>query len=116
MVPSLQTLRKYGWSAPEWLDRFRIQGGVCPVCKRGPDDGVKFVIDHEHVRHWKHQPPEVRKRYIRGILCSHCNYRLLPHTMTAKKAFAIAHYLAEHDLKRPTGVLSIPKKNRKAKK
>lgn len=45
--------------------------------------------------------PQEKKLYVRGLLCSYCNLRLLPRGMTAVKAKRIYLYLEEWDAKRP---------------
>ncbi len=75
-VTSLATLRKYGLTTEGWLAILRSQGWVCFICGRFPQSG-RFVTDHVHVRGWKKMKPVDRRRYVRGVLCSLCNGKIV---------------------------------------
>ncbi len=92
--PSKATLRRYGLDEADWFVLVP-EGGVCPICVRPPRDG-KTVIDHEHVPRWKYKPPSERKKYVRGLLCSWCNFRLLRKGLTLERAKRIVAYLTAY--------------------
>ena len=98
--PSPATPRRYGLTLEEWRAILDIQGGVCAICKRVPPNG-RLVVDHEHVRGWKKMPPEKRKLYVRGLICSWDNRQHLRRGMTAQKASAIMTYLRMFEERRP---------------
>lgn len=91
-VPTKATLRRYGLSLAEWQAILEAQGWVCAVCERVPQSG-RLCVDHYHRRGWKVSPPDVRKRDVRGVLCSYCNLRLVAKGMTLSKARNIVRYL-----------------------
>lgn len=93
-TPSKATLKKYGLSEQEWIEMFKAQGQKCPICGQADK---KWVIDHHHVKGWKKMCSTDRKKYVRGILCTFCNYRLLPKGMTKEKAKNIVSYLETFD-------------------
>ncbi len=94
--PKPETLKKYGLTAEEWLAILESQGGVCAVCSKVPKTG-RFVVDHEHVRGWKKKKPEVRKTYVRGLLCWFCNHSYVGRSITLQKARNVVKYLEGHD-------------------
>lgn len=97
--PSPATLRRYGLTAGDWLGLLKAQGWRCPVClKSGPT--VKWNTDHDHVPGWAKRPPEERKRYVRGVLCSYCNHRRVNSRMPADEARRIADYLSAYENRR----------------
>lgn len=99
LVPKLPTLKKYGLNLEDWEKIAVAQSRVCYICQRLPDVG-RLAIDHEHVRGWKKMPPEKRKLYVRGLLCTYCNFRLLSKGITLAKARRIAKYLEEYEAKK----------------
>lgn len=42
------------------------QGGVCLICEKPEKKNIRLSIDHDH-----------KTGKIRGLLCTHCNWRLL---------------------------------------
>lgn len=77
-LPSKATLRKYGLTEEDYVEIWDRQGGVCAVCKKFPTPNPKtgkslLNVDHEHVPRWKSKPPELRKIYVRALLCWACN-------------------------------------------
>lgn len=88
----------YGLTEKEWLAIFAKQGNMCPICERGDR---KMVTDHFHVRGWKSMPPEERKRYVRGIVCLWCNFRVLRTGMTIQKLKNAIKYLENWERRRP---------------
>lgn len=58
------------------------QDGVCAVCRRPPDEGERFDIDHDH-----------QTDAIRGLLCRRCN---VGYGMLGESQEIIASLLAYH--------------------
>ena len=92
--PSAATLARYGISLDEWYDHIPVVAGVrvCRVCETPPRTG-RFVVDHAHVPGWKEMPPETRKRYVRGVICTTCNHYILTRYGTPLKHRNAAAYL-----------------------
>lgn len=98
-APKAQTLKKYGLSEKDWLKILESQGGVCAVCQKVPESG-RLVTDHHHVRGFKKMHPSRRCAYVRGILCSYCNLRILHKGVTAEKLRRAAEYLESYERRR----------------
>lgn len=96
--PAPSTLRRYGLTVDEWLTLLAGQDWTCPVCMK--TEGVRWNTDHDHVPGWKHKPAHERKRYVRGVLCTYCNYRRVNSRMPAAEAERIARYLAAYEARR----------------
>lgn len=97
--PGPATLRRYGLTAQDWLGLLRAQGWKCPIChKTGPL--VLWNTDHDHVPGWKSLRTDVRRRYVRGVLCAYCNHRRVNSRMTALEARRIADYLTVYEARR----------------
>jgi hypothetical protein len=101
-IPSKATLKKYGLSEQDWTDILRSQGNVCAVCHKEPSTG-RFVTDHYHVRGFKKMIPEEKRKYVRGILCTHCNRFYLAKGITIEKAKNIVKYLELHESRKQNG-------------
>jgi hypothetical protein len=95
--PTPPTLKRYGLTEDDWLELLAGQGWVCAVCLRRV---VTWNTDHEHVARWKTLPPEERRRYVRGVLCIHCNYRKVPSRQDAAEAARVAAYLERYEARR----------------
>jgi Recombination endonuclease VII. len=66
--------RKFGVSEEWFGSTLAAQGGGCAICNTLTSGGRgSFHIDHEHVEGWVKMPPEERRLYVRGLLCSNCN-------------------------------------------
>lgn len=96
-VPVRATLRKYGIDEAEWLNFVAMSEWVCPICERRPNH---WNVDHEHVPGWKKMPPDQRKRYVRGVICAHCNWRIIHSNLTARMARNVAVYLTAYEARR----------------
>jgi len=92
-IPSKATLRKYGLSEDDYRKMYLDEGGKCPICDREFSDKVRVAIDHLHVLHYKKKSAEVRKRYVRGLVCLYCNFRVINKNITPQKARNIVKYL-----------------------
>lgn len=98
-VPSIRTLRKYGLTVKDWIEVLERQQGVCAVCLLVPKSG-KLCVDHEHVRGFKRMSPKERRAFIRGLLCAHCNHRLVNKYITIVAIEKALRYLKAHDARR----------------
>ncbi len=78
-----QRLRRvFGISIAEYDAIFAVQGGVCAICRRGPEALLDFGVDHDH-----------RTGKVRGILCTQCNYYFLGRFDDIARLEAAAEYL-----------------------
>lgn len=93
-MPTKQTLNKYGLTEQDYNDILRSQGGVCPICYKVPT-----CIDHFHVPGYNELPPEIKRQYVRGIVCIYCNREFLMREMTLERARNIVKYLEAFDAK-----------------
>lgn len=100
-LPSRQTLAKYGLTLDEWLAFIPVRKGVkvCPICGKAPKTG-RFVVDHQHVANWKRMPPERRRVYVRGVVCTTCNHFVLTRYGNPDKHRAAARYLDDYEYRR----------------
>lgn len=96
-VPTPATLRRYGITADEWLCLLEAQDWQCPICERSK---VIWNTDHEHVPMWKKKPPAERAAFVRGILCVHCNFRVVHSDMSATTAQRVADYFKRYEERR----------------
>jgi hypothetical protein len=96
--PSQATLDKYGLSMDEWLGYIVTIDGVpaCRICEKPPRTG-RFVVDHKHTPRWKDKPPEERKRYVRGVICTTCNHYVLTRYGSPLRHRNAAAYLEEFE-------------------
>lgn len=97
-VVTEKTAKKYGLTQLDWLRLLEAQGWACAVCRRSK--GVTMNTDHEHVKGWAKLPPEQKRRFVRGVLCTHCNYRVVHSNLTASEAARIATYLRLYEERR----------------
>lgn len=98
-VPTPATLRKYGLSAEQWYAIWKLQGKICPICKKPPSTG-KTVVDHFHYKNWKKLSADVRRSYVRGICCWYCNRWHVAKGMNIQKAKNIVAYLENYEAHR----------------
>jgi hypothetical protein len=98
-TPTKMTLDKYGLSLPEWKAIYVGQGGVCAICGKAPSSGI-FHVDHKHIPKYKTMPAQIKKMYVRGLLCQFCNRFYMARAMTKLKAENIIKYLDQFELRR----------------
>jgi hypothetical protein len=55
-------LKAYGLTLSGYENLLQLQGGVCKVCSRSPDENKRLEIDHDHAT-----------GRVRGLLCGLCN-------------------------------------------
>jgi hypothetical protein len=92
--PQQTTLDKYGLTVEEWLRMLMAQGWVCPICEKGQR---RWNTDHEHVAGWAKLPPEERKKYVRGVLCWHCNHKIVSNLRDSGVVQRVANYLKAYE-------------------
>lgn len=73
----------YGLSLEEYDTILAHQGYKCAICRKIPQPGKHFHIDHEHGGH------------VRGLLCAYCNNRLVGRLKEHSLAQRLADYLRE---------------------
>lgn len=105
-IPGKPTLKRYGLTEDDWLLQLEGQFWRCGVC--GQEAGVRprtgkrhYNTDHEHVRGWKAMPPELRKQYVRGLVCWTCNKYYLGRGITLVKAAGVVEFLRRYEARRP---------------
>jgi hypothetical protein len=100
-LPSPVTLKKYGLSEEDYIDLYNKHDGCCHVCLVKPKNSTRaLAIEHEHVPGFKKMPPEEKKKYVRGIACFICNYRLLTRGVTLERLRNAVRYLEEYEKRR----------------
>lgn len=97
--PTDPTLKKYGLSKMDWLELYRRKDGCCHICGRKFEIGHRVNVDHEHVRGWKHMPPEERKHYVRGLLCYTCNKFMVMRGMTSDRLWNGYQYMRNWEVR-----------------
>lgn len=58
--------RTYGITLAEYWEIFDYQSGRCGCCRREAGPLEVFDVDHDHKEH-----------VVRGLLCRHCNHRVI---------------------------------------
>lgn len=75
--------RVYGLTPEQYQELLDKQNGACAVCQRPEESfNVKLAVDHDHVT-----------GEIRGLLCSHCNHRLVGRHRNSAILRRIADYI-----------------------
>uniref|UniRef100_A0A6H1ZY46 Putative recombination endonuclease VII n=1 Tax=viral metagenome TaxID=1070528 RepID=A0A6H1ZY46_9ZZZZ len=76
--------KKYGISIKQYNKLLKQQKKCCAICgKHQKNEKRNFAVDHNH-----------KTKFIRGILCTYCNSRLLKYLYDAKKrAIGLIKYL-----------------------
>ena len=95
VIPTPNTLKKYGLTFEAWEAILARQGGVCGACGEIPGSR-KLFVDHEHVKGWKDMPDEKRRLYVRGLVCYMCNKYRLARGATPVRLLRAAEYLARY--------------------
>lgn len=96
-APLSRTLKIYGIDELIWLRLIASQDWKCAVCNKSK---ATWNTDHEHVPGWKKLPPEERARYVRGILCWHCNRHVVNSNLSAADGHRLAAYLDRYEARR----------------
>lgn len=97
MMPSKQTLNKYGLTSEDWQALYDKFNGACHVCRRIPGGKGILFVEHEHVRGYSKMLPGQKKKYIRGLACYICNNKLLQKGITKGRLLQAAQYLDEYE-------------------
>lgn len=90
-LPAPATLKKYGLEEQQWIAMYLNQGGKCACCGNPFWDDEKneklrnTYVDHAHVKNYKKLPPQEKRKYVRGIICYQCNFKLLEKSNTLKR-------------------------------
>lgn len=99
-IPSKATLKKYGLDELTYKWLLNEQGYKCPICKKTPTSGL-FRVDHYHHPRYKYLSDELRRLYIRGLCCVHCNRFYLAKGINVEKAKNVVEYLEAFELRKP---------------
>jgi dCMP deaminase len=76
----------YGLTQESYTRLLDVQGGVCAICKRKPEEGQHLPVDHDHAT-----------GRVRGLLCHQCNRAIGQLQDDLKNLRAAASYLLRHD-------------------
>lgn len=60
-----QVARVYNMRRGDYAKLYRLQGGLCAICRRATGKAKRLAVDHNH-----------RTNKVRGLLCSTCNQML----------------------------------------
>ena len=97
--PTKSTLKRYGMTQEMWYTILDLQDGCCPVCGLPFTNERRPCIDHYHAKGYKKMTAEKKATFVRGLLHSYCNLRLIPKGMTTEKAYNVYIYLSDFDLR-----------------
>lgn len=92
-------LRSYGITQNEYDALSKAQKNVCAICGNPPKTR-SLHVDHEHVKGYKKMAPELKRGYIRGLLCFTCNWILLSRGVTLTKGRSLVSYLEKYERRR----------------
>lgn len=94
-------LRTYGITLEQYNELLNLQSHRCNVCKRHEDEfKTRLAVDHHH-----------GTGEIRGLLCTHCNRRVIGRHTSSEIFRNAAEHLDAH-----TGWFVPTKKKKKRKK
>ena|SRR5690606_7374142 len=96
--------RVYGITKEQYNEMLERQDFKCAVCKRPESDFPrKFAVDHDH-----------KENFVRGLLCTNCNHRVVGRHRDVSLLRAAADYLENPTVKWP--ILNKPKRKKRASK
>lgn len=102
-VSSDATLKKYGLSKEDWIALAEGQGWKCAICGVEPSTG-RLCVDHQHgIKGWKKMKPEIKKTYVRGLLCWTCNRLIVGRGVTLKRLRSAVTYLENFETRLTSG-------------
>jgi len=97
-------VKTYGITLDEYNAIFKLQDGVCYICKKAPT-GRPLHVDHKHVLKDKQQDPRDTRTRVRGLLCWGCNGAIAKFKDNPENLVRAAEYLkrwpAQEILKEP---------------
>jgi hypothetical protein len=88
----------YGITAAEYETLLVAQGGLCAICKK-PPRSYRLAVDHDH-----------RSGVIRGLLCNHCNLRVIGKATSATTYRQAIAYLETPPAFAVIGERAVPKR------
>lgn len=92
--------RVYGISLAQYQELLKKQGGGCAICGKTPEqEGRSLSVDHDH-----------KSNFIRGLLCSYDNHRIVGRHRDPDLLRRVADYISQN-----TG-WSVPSKKKKKRK
>lgn len=98
MVRRANLKRLYGITLEQYNEMLEKQEYKCAVCKRPQSDFPRnFAVDHDH-----------KENFVRGLLCTNCNHRIVGRHRDIGLLRAAADYLEN-----PTVKWIIPPKKKK---
>lgn len=93
--------RHYGIKESEYNALLDKQNGGCAICGNLPKTR-SLAVDHEHVKGFRHLPPEEKRKYFRGITCFTCNWIMLSRGVCLPKAKKLVEYLEAYEQRKAT--------------
>lgn len=60
----------YGWTAEQYEAEVQSRNGLCDVCKRPQQSGIRLAVDHDHECCSERSACDKCRR---GLLCTNCN-------------------------------------------
>ena len=77
---------KFGITEAQYAELLESQGGSCFICGKTPEEeGKNLAVDHDH-----------KTGEIRGVLCGHCNHRIVGRHRDPDLLRRVAEYLERH--------------------
>lgn len=77
----------------DFVSLWAKQGGKCAICGNSPTTG-RLCIDHQHgIKGYKKLPPEIRRKYTRGLLCWTCNRLIVGRGVTLERLQKAVQYI-----------------------
>jgi len=80
--------RAYGLTPWMVVEMYAEQGGKCAICTNDLHE-KNWVIDHKHVRNYKKLSPEEKRKFVRGLVCIYCNWKVLGQIERAGRVRAV---------------------------
>ncbi len=68
--------RTYGLTPLDVAVMYLEQEGRCALCPCELSE-KRWVVDHKHVPKYKKLPTEEKRKLVRGLLCTYCNWKVL---------------------------------------
>jgi len=68
--------RTYGLTPDDVAQMYADQNGECATCPSQLSE-KKWVVDHKHVPKFKKLSPQEKRKLVRGLVCTWCNWKVL---------------------------------------